>query len=425
MRYDSTSPEPETDQLPSFESIDPIERANGQSLSFDAVSEAGETRFPVRRLLGLGVRVCSRDQAFELLLARLRERQPTKLAFANMHLLSQIGLGGFEARMLDGFIVLNDGLGVDIASRMLFGRPFPANLNGTDLVPALLELAGKDTRVFLYGATPEIVARAAKAISVRCGVAICGTCDGYGVAIDPSMVVAHIRHSCADVVLVALGNPRQEIWIENNAHALGAPLVIGVGAFFDIVSDAYPRAPAWIRRVIFEHLKFARQKRDPAPPAIGGPRYEVELEIADAQHRVLHRDAAPGQSLDSRQELSEGERLDKVVVTAGAQAADTVIDLAERAHDQRRRCDSCIAQPANDADPVDTRQHPVDRDDRVLARVTQMKPVISIRREVDMVAACRKKIDELSPCLAVVLDHKNAMAGSHELVLPRGKGNNT
>ena len=55
------------------------------------------------------------------------------------------------------FVVLNDGIGLDLASRYLYGETFPDNLNGTDFTPALLAAAGAEARVFLFGARPEVV----------------------------------------------------------------------------------------------------------------------------------------------------------------------------------------------------------------------------------------------------------------------------
>src|SRR5207253_8033 len=97
---------------------------------------------------------------------------------------------------------------------------------------------------------------------------------------------------------------------------------------------------------IFEQLKFAGKQIDfPAAPA-GGAVDQVDLEIADPQDGLLGDDvAAPAKRLEARQQLDEGERLDQIVVAPGAQAAHSLIDLAERADDQERRSDALLAQP--------------------------------------------------------------------------------
>ena len=57
------------------------------------------------------------------------------------------------AEALDDFLILPDGVGVDMAAKILYGAPFPANLNGTDFIPAFLQAAAKPLTVGLLGAT--------------------------------------------------------------------------------------------------------------------------------------------------------------------------------------------------------------------------------------------------------------------------------
>ncbi|MGZ3292102.1 MAG: hypothetical protein ACXU9D_02365 [Xanthobacteraceae bacterium] len=65
-------------------------------------------------------------------------------------------------------------------------------------------------------------------------------------------------------------------------------------------------------------MKFPRQQFDLAPAARHRSRYEVELEIAHAQHRFLHDGAAAaGESFDARQQFREGKWFHKVVIAAG------------------------------------------------------------------------------------------------------------
>jgi beta-1,4-glucosyltransferase len=216
-----------------------------------------DAQFTTRKFLGVNVNVCRRDKMIDFLLSQLARRKLTKVAFANVNLLNQISRPSSKIR-LDDFLMLNDGIGLDIGSIILYRSRFPENLNGTDLVPELLHAAGQDIRVFLYGATPDIVERASAVIAEQCNVKICGACDGYGMSVEPATVAERIRESAPDIVLVALGSPKQEMWIESHARELNAPLVIGVGALFDILVGVFPRAPRWIRRARLEWLyRFA------------------------------------------------------------------------------------------------------------------------------------------------------------------------
>lgn len=227
--------------------------------------------FPVRDILGVPVSVATRDEAIAWLLPRLQDGPQVLLSYANTNLLNLVRREG-GAALLDGFLVLNDGIGLDIASRLLHGHAFPANLNGTDFTPALLAAAGSRASVFLFGARPEVVGRAAEAFAQRCGVRIAGHADGYGWKADPEALVERINDSGANVILVALGNPQQERWIRETAPRLRANLLVGVGALFDFTAGAVRRAPMWVQKARLEWAyRLAQEPRRLAR------RYTVEL----------------------------------------------------------------------------------------------------------------------------------------------------
>src|SRR5207248_9558841 len=92
----------------------------------------------------------------------------------------------------------------------------------------------------------------------------------------------------------------------------------------------------------------------------GDPRQQIDLQIANPQHRLLDdRSAAAGKRVDARHHLLGGERLYQVVVAARAQAADAIIDFTESAEDQCRGDNPFFSQPANDFDAFDARHHAV------------------------------------------------------------------
>jgi exopolysaccharide biosynthesis WecB/TagA/CpsF family protein len=206
--------------------------------------------FPRRNILGVEISVARQREAIDFLLARLAARVPTRIAFANANLLTELSARPAGARLLDGFLVLNDGIAVDLASLALYRSWFPDNLNGTDLIPALLAAAPRETRVFLYGARPDVLAKTAALLAERYGCVFCGAVDGF--ADTPEAVARQAWEARPDIVLVALGNPLQEEWIAAHASTIGAPLAIGVGALFDFLAGAVPRAPVPMRRLRLE-----------------------------------------------------------------------------------------------------------------------------------------------------------------------------
>jgi exopolysaccharide biosynthesis WecB/TagA/CpsF family protein len=160
-------------------------------------------------------------------------------------------------------VLLPDGIGVALAARMT-GQRLAGNLNGTDLIPALLVQAAKVGKsVYLFGAKPGTAEAAATTLQKRIpNLRIAGTRDGFAGSQDTDAVIADINASGADIVLVALGVPMQEIWIHRHAYKLDAQLVTGVGAALDFLAGNVSRAPAWMRRARSEWIwRLAQEPR--------------------------------------------------------------------------------------------------------------------------------------------------------------------
>jgi N-acetylglucosaminyldiphosphoundecaprenol N-acetyl-beta-D-mannosaminyltransferase len=150
-------------------------------------------------------------------------------------------------------LVFADGIGVRVAGKVL-GQPVRDNVNGTDLFPLLakaLEFTGK--RIYLLGGQPGVAEGVAQWLAANFpGVELAGFHHGYFTTDKEAEVIEEIRTSGADLVLVAFGAPRQELWIRRNLHKLGAKVVIGVGGLLDFFSGRIPRAPRWVRKLGME-----------------------------------------------------------------------------------------------------------------------------------------------------------------------------
>lgn len=205
-------------------------------------------------ILWLGGFPVRRGRAPDLLrrlLQALDRGEQTMLFFANTNFIVQCG--ALRRRMLGGNVLIaNDGVGLDLAARLVYGKGFVDNLNGTDFVPRLLAAARRP--VYLVGARPGVAERAAARLRAEHGVEVAGICDGYTGTARPERLVAAINSSGAEIVLVAMGNPLQEQWILDHREDLGAHLLIGVGALLDFLAGDKPRAPQLIRRVRLEWL---------------------------------------------------------------------------------------------------------------------------------------------------------------------------
>lgn len=190
-------------------------------------------------------------QALIPALAQTMRQQQITLLFANTNFVVKCQPFATALSTSDTLIV-NDGIGLDIASWLVHRRAFIENLNGTDFTPRLLEYLGTEARVFLLGAKPGIAQRAAEALSQQLGITPVGVRNGYDEAKNSEELISDINASDANVVLVAMGNPYQEAWILKHRHRLNASLLMGVGALFDFLAGDKQRAPQWVQRLRLE-----------------------------------------------------------------------------------------------------------------------------------------------------------------------------
>ena len=146
-------------------------------------------------------------------------------------------------------IVSPDGAGPVWAARRL-GLSVPERVPGVDLMLALLpEAARRGWPVFLLGARPQVVERAAAEARRRWpGLVIAGYHHGYFRPDEEAGIVDQIRASGARLLFVALGTPRQERFLERWFQRTGVLYAQGVGGGFDVLAGVARRAPGWIQR---------------------------------------------------------------------------------------------------------------------------------------------------------------------------------
>ena len=140
---------------------------NKQTSDFQAVSSATVQSpiVPTQNILGVEVADLTLDEALKFTHGRLALELFTPITFLNAHNGNIAQREIHFADVLDDFTVFSDGIGVDIASKILYGEKFKANLNGTDFIPALLRTSPRRLKVALYGARPGIAKKAADAFA--------------------------------------------------------------------------------------------------------------------------------------------------------------------------------------------------------------------------------------------------------------------
>jgi N-acetylglucosaminyldiphosphoundecaprenol N-acetyl-beta-D-mannosaminyltransferase len=149
--------------------------------------------------------------------------------------------------------IFPDGIGLTIAAKIM-GSPLEENVNGTDMLPFLCEMAaGNGYSLFLLGAKPGVAEIMAENLQSRFQVSIAGTHHGYfDHPKESDALVEKINQSGADIVLVAFGAPLQEKWISAHKQELKPHVLLGVGGLFDFFSGRTKRAPRWLREIGLE-----------------------------------------------------------------------------------------------------------------------------------------------------------------------------
>ena len=224
-------------------------KARAATFTWDACAAGLLAAVPPANVFGVKIDCTTMSDA----LGRVLDPKGGVFAFVNAHCLNlAYGDAGYRAALAKFDAVWPDGTGVRWAGRIL-GFPVPENVNGTDLFPLLADrLAAEGRSVYFYGARPGVAAQAAaNAQKSHPGLVVAGVTDGY---VPEEEAVKAIAAAKPDVLLVALGVPMQELWIQRNREQLDARAVLAVGGLLDFLSGRHARAPMWMRRLGIEWL---------------------------------------------------------------------------------------------------------------------------------------------------------------------------
>jgi len=153
-----------------------------------------------------------------------------------------------------------DGVGVIYASKLKKGK-IKSRITGIDSMEMLCSLSNeKGYKIFMYGAKEDVISKAKEKLEEKYpNIKIVGTINGYEK--DNKKIIDKINKSKADIIFVALGSPKQELWITENMDKLCVKVYQGVGGSFDVFSGNIKRAPIWVQNAGLEW--FYRLLKEP------------------------------------------------------------------------------------------------------------------------------------------------------------------
>ncbi len=197
------------------------------------------------------VYLVEKESDVDALILSLLDKEPTILAFLNAH---GFNLAWNQRELAECFlrsdVLLRDGKGLEFMYRWL-GRSPGLNLNGTDLIPRILERA-RGKRIAIFG-TQEPWLGKTSILLQETGHEIVSLLDGFQ---EDAAYLNEASRVNPEIILLAMGMPRQEqmAWLIKSSLINPPSLIICGGAIVDFIAGRFPRAPVWMRKYGLEWL---------------------------------------------------------------------------------------------------------------------------------------------------------------------------
>lgn len=225
-------------------------------------------------ILGIPIDNLTMDEAIERILGLIeaygQDGRPRQVATVNVDFVVTTLSWGLKhirnPELLDilrrADLVTADGMPVVWTSKLL-GVPLKERVTGADLVPRLAEVAANHRKsLYFLGGRNGVGQQAAQVLKQSYpDLKIAGVHSPYVniegkdliTAVDEDRpLVERINNSGADILLIAFGNPKQEIWFDRNRNLLKVPVSIGIGGTFEFIVGSVDRAPEWMRKAGME-----------------------------------------------------------------------------------------------------------------------------------------------------------------------------
>ena len=248
-----------------------------------SVTAGDEDMWPLVSLFNVSVSDLSRADFIKSIVGMAKQQAKHKVYNVNINALNlAYCCMKFRQLLCHADLVFNDGYGVCVASRVVAQKLYYRHTVDDWMDELLFEANSEGLRIFLLGDEEHVVAKAAdKMCKKHSGLKVVGRNHGFFTksGAENNAVVRKINDASPDILLVGMGMPIQEFWIEDNFDRLNARVYVPVGAAFRWYCGIEKRAPRWVTDNGFEWL--ARLSRHPVKLfrryVIGNPIFFVRL----------------------------------------------------------------------------------------------------------------------------------------------------
>jgi N-acetylglucosaminyldiphosphoundecaprenol N-acetyl-beta-D-mannosaminyltransferase len=226
-------------------SADPTGFGNPAGLTHDSV-----------RILGVRIDAITFDGMLDRIGEWIGEGGPHQICTVNPEFVMEARRNRAFAEVLEAAdLCIADGVGLLWAARRQ-GKALPERVTGSDGVPLIAQRAAeRGWRLYLLGAGPGVAEAAGMELQRRCpGLKVAGAYGGTPSDAEAPDIITRIRAAQPDILFVAYGAPKQDLWIAKHGAQTGAPVMMGVGGSLDFIVGAQKRAPKWVRRINLEWL---------------------------------------------------------------------------------------------------------------------------------------------------------------------------
>lgn len=207
-------------------------------------------------IMSLDVSHISLDESVDRVIHLAGQKKASYICFANAHMTVEAYKDkSFRNKVNNADLVLADGRPISLASRLLH-RKTQERITGMEFIETMLEKPGlKNLSVFIYGSTNDVIRAMAEKIKLNYpDICLAGAISPpfrelTGKELDDD--IEKINQSGANLVLVALGCPKQEKWMAENYQKIHAVL-LGIGGALPVVAGIQKRAPKWMQNMALE-----------------------------------------------------------------------------------------------------------------------------------------------------------------------------
>ncbi len=206
--------------------------------------------------MGVNFNCLTMDQLISVLEEYIKNKIPQHVLTADAaSLVMAWNDSRFKSVMNAATLVIPDSMGIVHGMRYVLGKNVDIT-RGIEVADRLFALSSKKGyRIFLLGSSPGIAEKAAANIVEKYpNCKIVGSRHGYFQSNLEAEVVKEIKDSQPDILLVAMGMPRQEIFINKYITELNVPVCLGIGGSLDVYSGNVMRAPKFIQNIGLEWL---------------------------------------------------------------------------------------------------------------------------------------------------------------------------